>query len=143
LKENIHSPIKKMSIKHQIATYTLNEDGTIPDFVLGGKYSIGGFLPIYNGGISPQDHTMLCLTSYPVSEQKPKNIYQILETKDDLNTYLIDYFNKLDESFRLSLEDKASINDHLEYIWNKYEKANRLIEEEPVVEESIAEEPPQ
>jgi len=119
-----------MAITHQIVTYCLNPDGTIPDFVYHGNDGIGGVYGIPDPThASPQDFVMLCLTEYPVPDPQPDTIHLLINDKQELTDYLTTVLEGRTEPNRDDPdgpEIPADIVANIEWVWSTYERVNNL-----------------
>jgi len=61
----------------KIIKYVLNEDGTVPEYVIN-----GGYLADATGGLSPQDWTLVGLAT----DDAPG---EVISSREDLMTYII------------------------------------------------------
>lgn len=119
-----------MAITHQIVTYCLNQDGTIPDFVYHGNDGIGGVYGIPDTEHAPpQDYVMLCLTEYPITDPKPDTIHLFLNTKQELTDYLtvvLDGQTEPDPNNPDGPPIPVDIAANIEWVWSTYERVNGL-----------------
>ena len=119
-----------MSITHQLITYSLNPDGTIPNFVYKKNDGVGGMFPVKNGNSSPQDWTAICLSEYSLSDSNPSNVYNIFESKEEFSTYMNDILK--DQEILSDPQDPTSekipinIEEEIEKIWSIYLTVNNL-----------------
>lgn len=68
----------------RVILYTLNQDGTIPDYV-----SNGGYFPIENVLSSPQDYNLLGICEENIStDNLPENCIKVFSGRDDLEEYI-------------------------------------------------------
>jgi len=121
-----------MSVTHQMVTYCLNSDGTIPDFVYHGNDGIGGVygVPDELHG-SPQDFVMFCLTEYPVPDPRPDTIHQVFETKDEMAAYLHSVLDGATEPDFNNPDPDAppipvDVDAQIEWVWSTYLRVNGL-----------------
>lgn len=47
----------------KLVIYKLNEDGTVPNFIVD-----GGYIPTPNGGVAPQDYNLIGISNNDLSE---------------------------------------------------------------------------
>lgn len=66
----------------KIASYCLNSNGTVPDFVLDGGHYI-----TESGLSSPQDYKMIGVTN-DISTPLPENCFEVFESETELRVYL-------------------------------------------------------
>lgn len=119
-----------MSIQHQVITYRLNSDGTIPDYVNTGFEYSGSYSVADSTHTSPQDWIMLCLTRYTLSDPLPETVNQVFLSKQELYDYMSEI---LKDILIPNLEDPdqsptpIDIDLHVNNIWNYYESVNNIL----------------
>lgn len=70
----------------KVTTYTLNADGTIPDFVIN-----GGMFPKANGNDSPQDWTLVGI----VTDEADGEHYSLEDLISYVETYSPEFYDSL------------------------------------------------
>lgn len=119
-----------MAVTHQLVTYCLNQDGTIPDFVYHGNDGIGGVYGVPDTEhASPQDSVMVCLTEYPVPSPQPDTIHQVFETKEEFSTYLNTILadaTRPDPENPSGPQIPVDIAAEIDYVWDTYTRVNGL-----------------
>ena len=111
---------------HKLVKYRLNENGTIPDFVLHGHpHSVQGFAYVPDDTVlPPRDGVMLCITV-----DNPTGMFEEIETYDGLLEYLsevgsdwkITEYNDLDDS-TVNKDYDPVVN--AQWVWNRLQAVN-------------------
>tara|TARA_B100001559_G_C16340970_1_gene548026 strand:+ start:489 stop:833 length:345 start_codon:yes stop_codon:yes gene_type:complete len=111
---------------HKLVKYRLNEDGTIPDFVLHGHpHSVQGFAYVPDDTVpAPQNGVMLCITV-----DNPTGMFEEIETYDGLLEYLSEVgadwkfkeHSQIDDSF-VTKEYNPVVN--AQWVWNRIQALN-------------------
>jgi hypothetical protein len=91
----------------KLIIYTLNVDGTIPDYIID-----GGYLPYYNNGISPQDYDLV-----GVAADSAEQIGFLTEL--DLLAYVESKDFKFIEPITLEI---TPIEEMVTFLWNKLQQ---------------------
>lgn len=87
----------------KLVKYTLNKNGTTPDYIID-----GGYLPIPNGGKSPQDYDILGFSNSEIGNEE-------IITKTEFETYV-----KNSYSITFEINGKTiQLQSELDSIWNK------------------------
>lgn len=68
----------------KIVTYTLNQDGTIPEFIVR-----GGYFPVQNNMESPQDFNLVGITNEDISNDVFENVEELIEYVNQNNFVFI------------------------------------------------------
>lgn len=122
-----------MDVQHQLINYCLNSNGTIPDYVYTGIDGINGAYGVLNPNHTfPQDYKMIAVTKEPIASPIPDTILEIFTTKQELSDYMHSVLLEpvtVDENGNpIELQDYQllSIDDHVQIVWDVYEKINNL-----------------
>ena len=111
---------------HKLVKYRLNENGTIPDFVLHGHpHGVQGFAYVPDDTVSPpQDGVMLCITV-----DNPAGMFEEIETYDGLLEYLSEVGSDWKITERNELDDSSVKKDYdpvvnSQWVWNRLNAVN-------------------
>jgi hypothetical protein len=111
---------------HKLVKYRLNENGTIPDFVLHGHpHGVQGFAYVPDDTVSPpQDGVMLCITV-----DNPAGMFEEIETYDGLLEYLSEVGSDWKITERNELDDSIVNKDYdpvvdAQWVWNRLNAVN-------------------
>lgn len=120
-----------MTINHEIVLFTLNPDGSLPEFLYFDDNAINCVHPSVNEeGLAPQDHVMIGFTKTPVSDPKPDTIISVLSTKEEVKTYISN--NTPADLTIINFEDvtgpeiPVDIDIYTDNVWNTYERLNGI-----------------
>jgi len=108
---------------HKLVKYRLNEDGTIPDFVLHGDHTNGvqGFFYVHDDTVPPpQDGVMLCITV-----DNPTGTFEEIENYEALLEYMTEMSSgrttlRRDDYVEVEYDPTADS----QWVWNRLQVIN-------------------
>tara|TARA_R110001592_G_scaffold283752_1_gene551828 strand:- start:14 stop:358 length:345 start_codon:yes stop_codon:yes gene_type:complete len=111
---------------HKLVKYRLNENGTIPDFVLHGHpHGVQGFAYVPDDTVlPPRDGVMLCITV-----DNPTGMFEEIETYDGLLEYLSEVGSDWKITEHNDLDDSTVDKDYdpvvnAQWVWNRLSAVN-------------------
>ena len=87
----------------KLASYCLNSNGSVPDFVLD-----GGYYTVDSGLNSPQDNKIIGVTD-DISTPLPENCFEVFENETELRTYLTSVLPQTQSEFNPETNETTEV----------------------------------